>query len=142
MRHDLLTSVESPAAVRSRGDERGQATVEFAMMLPIICILLFAIIQFGMAFWTYQQVSAAASEGARRGAVSRASTSRTTDIQQAARAASPNLVSSSMNVASSSTWLPGAPLTVTVTYPVQVRIMAITFFDDRLSVSRTARVEQ
>ena len=71
--------------------ERAQATVEFAMILPILCLILFAVVEFGMAFWTFQQVSAAASEGARRAAVSRTYGDRATRAEQAAESASPGL---------------------------------------------------
>lgn len=116
--------------------------VELALVLPILLLVLFAVIQFGLAFWSYQQVSAAASEGARRAAVSRSASDRNGVIARAARDASPNLAPDDMNVSSSSSWTAGSPVTVTVTYPARVRILGQTFFDGRLSSTRTARVEQ
>ena len=122
--------------------ERAQATVEFAMILPILCLILFAVVEFGMAFWTYQQVSAAASEGARRAAVSRTFGNRDTLVRDAARAASPGLTASSMNVTTTSTWDPGDPVRVVVTYPEDITILGISMFDRDLRVERTMRVEQ
>ncbi len=122
--------------------ERAQATVEFAMILPILCLILFAVVEFGMAFWTYQQVSAAASEGARRAAVSATFGDRTTRVRDAARNASPGLTASNMTVTTSSTWTPGTPVTVTVEYPEDITILGITMFHKNLKVIRTSRVEQ
>lgn len=132
----------SPEQQQDATPERAQATVEFAMILPILCLILFAVVEFGMAFWTYQQVSAAASEGARRAAVSRTYGDRETRARDAARAASPGLTASSLNVTTTSTWDPGDPVRVVVTYPESIRIMGITMFNQNLRVERTMRVEQ
>lgn len=138
----LEASTTSQPAPAARGTERGQAMVEFALVLPILCMILFAIIQFGLAFWRYQQVSAAASEGARRAAVSRPYNDRVNRAVTAAKDASPSLTASSMNVTVSSTWTAGSPVTVTVTYPQKITIMGVTFFNGNLTGKRTMRVEQ
>ncbi len=52
-----------------RETERGQALVEFTMVLPILLILLFALVDFGRAFYTWMLVTNAAREGARIAAV-------------------------------------------------------------------------
>jgi Flp pilus assembly protein TadG len=122
--------------------EGGQAMVEFALVLPVLCLILFSIIQFGMAFWHYQQVSAAASEGARRGAISRTYSDRTSRVTQTVKDASPQLDSSKLNTTISSTWAAGAPITVTVTYPETITVMGVTLFNGNLTGKRTMRVEQ
>ena len=38
-------------------DERGQTLVEFAALLPVLCLLLFGIIQFGVVFHDYLTVT-------------------------------------------------------------------------------------
>jgi len=55
---------------RTTTDE-GQAVVEFAVILPVLLLVLFAILQFGVLFNNYIQVTAAAREGARKAATSR-----------------------------------------------------------------------
>ena len=130
------------SATSHRPQESAQAAVEFALVLPILCLILFAIIKFGMAFWTYQQVSAAASEGARRASISRTYTDRTTRVQTAARSSAPNLTASSMTVTTTSAWTPGSPVTVRVSYPQNITVMGVTFFNGSLSATRTFRVEQ
>jgi len=66
---------------RTGKKEGGQSLVEFALVLPIFLLLLFAIVDFGMAFHAWITVTNSAREGARVGAV-RASA---TDIEQRVR---------------------------------------------------------
>lgn len=47
----------------------GQAVVEFAMVLPLIALIVFVFILFGKAVWAYIEVTHAANEGARLAAV-------------------------------------------------------------------------
>ena len=49
--------------------ERGQAAVEFAMLLPIFLIVLFLIVDFGVGISRWVVVTNATREGARLGAV-------------------------------------------------------------------------
>lgn len=58
-----------------RRAERGQAIVEFALVMPILIILLFAVVFFAMAFNLQMVLNGAAREGARTWASSRANTS-------------------------------------------------------------------
>lgn len=51
-------------------NNRGQAIVETALILPILILVLFAIMEFGQIFNQYIVVTAAAREGARVAAVS------------------------------------------------------------------------
>ncbi len=54
---------------REKG-EKGQAQVEFAILVTIFLMLLFAIVDFGMGFHSWITVTNSAREGARLGAVS------------------------------------------------------------------------
>src|SRR5690348_8220024 len=54
---------------RLRG-ERGQGVVEFAMVLPLLGALVFALINFGKAIYYYVDLTHIANEGARIAAVS------------------------------------------------------------------------
>ena len=53
----------------TRPDRRGAAAVEFALILPILMVLVFGIINYGDMLSVRQSVSQAASEGARAAAV-------------------------------------------------------------------------
>ena len=63
----MLTRKRSTRA-RGRG-ERGQSLVEFALLLPIFLILLFAIVDFGLGLNAWITITNSAREGARAGAV-------------------------------------------------------------------------
>ena len=49
--------------------EKGASAVEFALILPILIILVFGIVQFGIAYNNYIALTHAAREGARLAAV-------------------------------------------------------------------------
>jgi Flp pilus assembly protein TadG len=50
---------------RRRNSERGAELIEFALVLPLILILLMGIFDFGLAFQRYEIITNAAREGAR-----------------------------------------------------------------------------
>jgi Flp pilus assembly protein TadG len=53
---------------RSKG-ERGASLVEFALVLPVLAVLIFGIIDFGFAFNSYIELRSGSREGARMAAV-------------------------------------------------------------------------
>jgi Flp pilus assembly protein TadG len=53
----------------ARKGEKGVAALEFAFALPILMVVLFAIIEFGMAFYRQQVLTSAVREAARWGIV-------------------------------------------------------------------------
>ncbi len=52
-----------------RSSERGQELVEFALLLPLLLLLLFGIIEFGIAVLAYNTISNVGREVARYGVV-------------------------------------------------------------------------
>src|SRR5437867_4314669 len=50
-------------------NERGVAAVEFALLLPVLLMILFGIIEFGMIMYSREVITNAAREGARTGIV-------------------------------------------------------------------------
>ncbi len=130
-------------------DERGQAVTEFAVILPVLLLVLFAIFQFGVIFNNYIQVIAAAREGARKGVVSRnAGNCATVNgmAQTAAKNAAPGLDQTKTTVTVTDTCTnnalaPGTDLTVTVSYPWSVSLMGAVIASGNMSSSTTMRVE-
>jgi Flp pilus assembly protein TadG len=59
--------------------EEGAAAVEFALIVGLLAILVFGLLEYGLAFWQVQNLRAAAREGARVAAVR----GDTTDISSA-----------------------------------------------------------
>ncbi|MGI8401219.1 MAG: TadE/TadG family type IV pilus assembly protein [Gemmatimonadaceae bacterium] len=122
--------------------EKGQATTEFAVVLPILVVLLFGIIQFGIAFKNYLSLTDAVRAGARRAAVSR----NASDPVGAARAAVRN-AASDLDPAKlpdpqvDSNWLPGTDVKVTAQYPYSIHLFGIPVASGNLKSSTTERVE-
>ena len=55
--------------IHKKGErERGQSLVEFALIVPLFLLLMFAIVDFGMGFYSWITVTNAAREGPRLGA--------------------------------------------------------------------------
>ncbi len=54
-----------------RSDQRGTALVEFALVAPLLFLLLFGIVDFGRALDYYNQMTQLAGQGARAAAVNR-----------------------------------------------------------------------
>lgn len=61
-------------ARRARREERGAAAVEFALVVPLLLLILFGIIGYGYLLSFRQALSQGAAEGARAAAVSSATT--------------------------------------------------------------------
>jgi Flp pilus assembly protein TadG len=55
--------------VRRRRGERGAAMVEFAIVFPILALIVFGIIQFGSTYNNYESVRQGVRDAARQGVV-------------------------------------------------------------------------
>lgn len=102
-------------ARRARNTEMGQSLVEFSLILPILLILLFAIVDFGRAFYTWNSLSQAAREGARVAAVQGTSTqidSAVTAAMGGLTTTSPTLTRTYTNVQAAK----GETVTITLGY--------------------------
>ena len=71
--------------------ERGQTMVEFALIMPVLCMVLFAIIQFGILFNDYLSLTDATRVGARKAAVSRTAANPAAVTEAAVRTAASDL---------------------------------------------------
>lgn len=113
---------------RGTTSEEGAAAVEFAIVLPLLVLLLFGIFEFGQAYNAYITVTHAAREGARLAAVGRYSEAL---VRQRAGYIGDD-ISVSVSPASPA---PGTTVTVTVSYPLELRI---PFFGERSLTLRSA----
>jgi Flp pilus assembly protein TadG len=123
-------------------NEQGQTMTEFALVLPILALLLFAVIQFGIVFNNYVTLTDATRAGARKAAVSRQDPRRDSVVMDAVRASASDLDGSKLAVAPpSSSWDSGADVTVTATYPYSISLLGLVVKSGRLSSTTTERVE-
>ena len=122
-------------------NEHGQTMVEFALVVPILCVVLFGILQFGALYNDYVTLTDAARVGARRAAVSRLESSPSAEAEAATRGAAAGLTPSKLQVAVSSTWKQGDPVTVKASYPYSVDLLGIVVKSGNLKSEITERVE-
>jgi Flp pilus assembly protein TadG len=122
----------------------GQTLVEFALVLPILCLLLFGVIQFGIVFNNYVDLTDAVRAGARKAAVSR----QTQDPSGPSGVATQAVVSSAgdikidpTKVSVSSDWQPGDPVTVQASYPYSISLFGVVVASGDLHSKTTERVE-
>ena len=121
--------------------ENGQTLTEFAIVLPILALLLFGVIQFGITFNNYITLTDAVRAGARKGAVGRRVSNPQAAVQTSVRNAATDLKSSSLQITVNSTWAQGSDVTVTATYPYSINLLGVVVKSGRLSSSTTERVE-
>ena len=128
--------------IRARiGAEQGQSMVEAAIVLPVLCMILFAIVQFGITFNNYLTLTDSVRVGARRAAVSREASDPVGAAVSQVRSAASDLNQSKLNVTVTSSWTPGSDVTVTAKYPYSISLMGIVIHSGQLSSSTTERVE-
>ncbi len=99
-----------------RAHERGSAAVEFALLLPILLLLLLAFVQVGVIARDSLVLTQASRAGAREAAVQGSSVA----VQEAVRAAAVGLDPARIGVVATWSGARGAPVTVEVTYDAPV----------------------
>jgi Flp pilus assembly protein TadG len=122
-------------------NQQGQTMTEFALVLPVLALLLFAVIQFGIVFNNYETLTDATRAGARKAAVSRQASNPAAAAETAVRNSATDLKQSDLKVTINSTWQPSADVTVTATYPYKVSLLGLVVKAGNLSSKTTERVE-
>lgn len=106
-----------------RRNQRGQAVVEMALVLPILLMLIFGIVEFGRILNTYMIVTNLSREGAREGAVGGTDTEIVNAVESGTNADQFDTASISIAIDPPAT-LSGRPrgsaVKVTVSYPVDI----------------------
>jgi Flp pilus assembly protein TadG len=125
--------------------EQGQSMAEFTLILPVLAILLFGVIQFGIVFNNYLAVTDAVRAGARQAAVARylPPGERESKVIARVKASAEHLDKDKLNVTVSATggWEPGTDVTVTASYPYSINLIGKVIKDGDLTSKTTERVE-
>ncbi|MEP6910767.1 MAG: TadE/TadG family type IV pilus assembly protein [Actinomycetota bacterium] len=116
---------------------------EFALVLPILTLLLFGVIQFGLVFNNYLTLTDAVRAGAREAAVARHLPDPPGSAAQAVRNAATDLRGSDLNVSVSvsPSWTAGAETTVSADYPFQISLLGLVIKSGRMHSTTKERVE-
>jgi Flp pilus assembly protein TadG len=123
--------------------------VEFVVVAPILLLLVFGIVQFGILFNNYVALTDAVRVGARQAAVSRQLPDpEAVTVTRVTRAAG-HLKTSDLEVTvdpydpakGTPTWAQGGDVTVTATYPYSINLLGFVVKSGRLTSQTTERVE-
>jgi Flp pilus assembly protein TadG len=123
--------------------ESGQTLVEFAALLPVLCLLLFGIIQFGVVFHDYISVTDASRVGARKAAVSRFVGDDGAAAEAAALEAATSLDDDLVTATcDADDWDDaGSDVSCTVTYPYSIEVLGMPVVNGTLTSVTTERLE-
>jgi Flp pilus assembly protein TadG len=140
--------------LRGARGERGQALVEFALVLPVLMLLLVGIIKGGLLYNNYLQLTDAVRTGTRTLAIERGQGTPCADASNTILASASGLdrtkISISMTEAGNATADSGCPftlasgsaVTVQATYPCDLSVLGVNFIPGcQLKATATERVE-
>ncbi len=115
---------------------------EFAIVLPILCLLLLGIAQLGIAFNNYLTLTDAVRRGARVAAVSRLASNPTQACQDAVIQSAVNLDQSKLGTPQcTSSWAPASDVQVCASYPYSISLIGLVVQSGNLNSCTTERVE-
>jgi len=121
------------------GRERGSAVVEFALVLPLLLLLVVAIVQVGVLVRARLILEQSARAGAREAAVEADEGS----VRSAAQAAAPGLPGEDLTVTVQRSGGRGDPVTVSVGYEVRVSdLLAGWILPDSVALGAEATMRQ
>ncbi|MBL7061083.1 MAG: pilus assembly protein [Actinobacteria bacterium] len=116
-------------------NNKGASAVEFALILPLLVMMVFGIFQFGIAYNNWIALTHAAREGARLAAVDQYEESRVRESAPSVQIESITVTGQEGNI--------GDPVTVTVTgFVLNLEIPFAGSWPIQLSSTATLRLEQ
>jgi hypothetical protein len=125
-----------------KDEEKGASAVEFAILLPIIVMLFFAIFEFGIAFNNYIALTHAAREGARLAAVNYDEDPGIDEFETRIRESAPTVNIESIDLSGQDGEI-GDTVSVTVTGEVlNIEIPLAGSWPVQLTSTATLRLEQ
>lgn len=130
-----------PHTRSSRKGEQGQTMTEFALVLPLLAVLLFGVIQFGIVFHQYVTLTDAVRAGARQGAVGRHLETPAAAVEDRVRSSASDLDPLKLEVDVTSTFEQGTDVEVTATYPYTISLFGIPLKEGDLTSTTRERVE-
>lgn len=122
-------------------NDRGQTLVEFALILPVLLLLVIGMMDFGLIINQHMIMAEAAREGARSAALGGSNSTVTTVVRTAASQINTNQLT--VTIVPADTRIRGDSVTVRVTNPARITQLVRPFFPDGFVVqgSATMRVE-
>ena len=124
--------------------ERGVAIVEFAIIFPVLLLLLLGTIQVGIYIYTLVDVRQATREGGRVLTTLRNDSNGLQTVENKVAASVGGEVDKtklSYTFSSQPPWAPGTTVTMTVTYPAALNVMGIDISDGPIKATAKVTVE-
>lgn len=120
--------------------------VEFALVVPLLLVLVFAVLQFGAVYNDYITLTDATRAGARKAAVSRHSATPEADAEDSVRSSAVDIDEpcgggAGLCVSVASAWEHGDDVTVVATYPYDIDLLGFVVASGDLRSQTTERVE-
>jgi Flp pilus assembly protein TadG len=129
---------------RLRHDTRGQALIEFALILPILLLLVLGILEFGRAWNLAQMMSDVAREGTRRAVIADGATEQEVKDFMALKLETAGVPIEAITIdftATGGTWHTGEMQTCTIRIPYSWMFFGRAFRPITLTSSFTMRME-
>lgn len=118
---------------------------EFALVLPVLALVLFGVIQFGILFNNYVTLTDGVRAGARKAAVSRQASDPKGEaiaaVKKSAGALDWTRTGASVSVSPNTPWAHGSEVTVAATYPYEINLVGFVLATGLLKSETTERVE-
>lgn len=125
--------------------QNGQSMVEFALVAPVLLLLVLGIVQFGIVLNNYMALTDAVRAGSRQAAVGRTAADPIGEAVDRVRGAAGHLDQSELDVtvtpSDPSTWQQGGDVTVEATYPYEISLLGLVVKSGQLTSQTTERVE-
>ena len=135
------TSRRRPVS-RLRHEEKGQAIAEFAVVLPVLALVMIGMIQVGILLFNYIDFTSAVREGARKAAVSREDPDGAQATEDAIRAATSVVDDDQIDVdVQDQPWGPGQDIEIDAEYPYTLDIFGVEIWEGPIRTSTVVRVE-
>jgi Flp pilus assembly protein TadG len=125
-------------------DERGVTVVEFAVICPVLLLVLMGTIQIGLFLYTLVDVRQATGEGGRVLTTLRNDSNGVQTVEGKVAASIGGEVNGSKlsyTFSSQPPWAPGTTVTMTVTYPAALNVMGVDISDGPITATAKVTVE-
>lgn len=127
------------ASPHAGGEERASASVEFALVLPLVLVMALALLQVGLLVKDQLVLEGSARAGARQGAV----TTDDSEVAEAAERAAVSLDPDGLEVHVERDGGRGTPVTVKVAYHAPIAVPLVAWlFPDTVDLGATAVMRQ
>jgi Flp pilus assembly protein TadG len=136
-------------------DVRGVTAIEFAIVAPILLVMVFGILQFGIAMNQHMVLTNAAAKGAMTFALSRGTATPYATTTSAITSAAPSLTAGQISItvkvngvacasdaACSTLLVSGQPALVKATYPCDLTVMGVNYAPSCTLKAETAQLVQ